>query len=76
MGNFSCLSGSLITAPCEHSDPVPAVVTTAKSGGGGLLNFLKPRILGTDFSGLLILAPMILAQSMGEPPPKAMMLSQ
>ena len=61
------------TAAIVVSEPVPAVVGTAKRGGIFLITLRTPRSSGTDFLGRASLAPHAFAQSIGEPPPKAMM---
>ena len=74
-GNLRCCTGSEITAAMVTSEPVPAVVGTAYNGNMPQKTRNKPAIFTT---GLLFLAraPMILAASMEEPPPTAMIASQ
>lgn len=52
--------------------PVPAVVSTAMSRGNFLQMRSNPFILWIGLLGFTIQAPVTLAQSMAEPPPKAM----
>ena len=70
---FSCVSGSVTTAAKVISEPVPAVVGTAKNGGSFFPTLRYPLIFLTDCLGLTTLAPAAFAQSIGEPPPKAIM---
>ena len=66
----------MITAAIVVSEPVPAVVGTAMSRGSFFLTWNKPLIEFIDLVGFEILAPAPLAQSIGEPPPKAIIASQ
>ena len=62
-----------MTAARVVSLPVPAVVGTATSSGRRLWTCSRPFIWLTLWRGLTIRAPAAFAQSMAEPPPKAMM---
>ena len=64
---------SVMTAARVVSLPVPAVVGTAMRRGRRRWTFRRPRIWGTLCRGFATRAPAALAQSMEEPPPKAMM---
>ncbi len=68
---FSLVVLSLTTAATVVSLPVPAVVGTANKKGILLCTFKSPFICGIVLFGLATLAAIPLAQSMGEPPPKA-----
>ena len=67
---------SVITAATVVSDPVPAVVGTAKMVGILLRTLKSPCSCSTVFPFFTATAPMPLQQSIGEPPPKATMASQ
>ena len=67
----------MTTAPTETSEPVPAVVGMATSGGIFLMYFAPP-VLAAYFSygpSWVAIRPTILAMSMLDPPPSAMMPS-
>ena len=60
------------TAPAEtDSEPVPAVVGTANSGGSFLSTRRVPPIFATLWRGFTTRAPAAFAQSIEEPPPNA-----
>ena len=65
-----------MTAASVTSEPVPAVVGTATSGGRARWTRNRPRIFWMGFAGWAMRAPTPLAQSMAEPPPKPMMAPQ
>lgn len=67
---------SVMTAARVTSLPVPAVVGMATSGGIGLYTFSNPFNLDNGLLGKAARAPMALAQSMLDPPPRAMMAEQ
>ena len=75
MGYFSCVSGLEMTAARVASLPVPDVVGMAMSGGSFFMTRSSPFILGMGLLGRATRAPMPFAQSMGEPPPSAMIAS-
>ena len=70
------VSASTMTAASVVSLPVPAVVGMAISRGSLCQIFRMPAIFPKGFLGRASRAPTALAQSMGEPPPKATRQSQ
>ena len=69
---YLCLiSGFVITAVTVTSLPVPAVVGIATRGGSFFQTLSKPFICSRVFFGYAIHAPVAFAQSIEEPPPKA-----
>ena len=74
--NLSCVFGSDTTAASVTSLPLPAVVGITNSGGIFFPTFKRPRSDLTGFPGRAILAPTTLAQSICEPPPRAINASQ
>lgn len=72
MGYLCFAPLSVMTAANVVSLPVPAVVSTAMSRGNFLQMRSNPFILWIGLLGFTIQAPVTLAQSMAEPPPKAM----
>src|SRR5699024_9106945 len=76
MGYLCRVWASVMTAASVVSLPVPAVVGTAIKRGSFLCTFNIPFIFARDCFGLAIRAPVALAQSILEPPPKPMMQSQ
>ena len=73
---FSCVCVLETTAASVVSEPVPAVVGTAKNGGSLCITFITPRICGMVLFGRTTLAAAALAQSIGLPPPNAIIASQ
>mmetsp|Transcript_72304 Transcript_72304/g.172674 ORF Transcript_72304/g.172674 Transcript_72304/m.172674 type:complete len:216 (+) Transcript_72304:1029-1676(+) len=79
---FFFASGRLMTAATVVSEPVPAVVGIATMGGSlrpvtpYQVTWSMPSMSSRSLSGLAMSAPIALAQSMGEPPPREMRLSQ
>ena len=65
-------AGSLITAASVHSLPVPAVVGIAINTGNLCNTFKTPFILDKGVRFLTTRMPTPFAQSMLEPPPRAM----
>ena len=76
MGYFSRVALLLITAAKVTSLPVPAVVGTAINVGIFLITFKTPFIFPMGLFGRATRAPTIFAQSMGDPPPKAIIALQ
>ena len=72
--NFKWVSSLLITAWRVNSEPVPAVVLTAISGGRGLLKVSIPANLVMS-SPLVRIIPIPFPQSWEEPPPTVMIES-
>src|SRR5699024_1854817 len=75
-GNFSFVSLFVNTAANVASAPVPAVVGTTNNGGKLFKTLNNPFIFSTFLRGFTIRAPVIFAQSIGDPPPKAIIPSQ
>src|SRR5690625_918893 len=76
MAYFSFVSLLEITAAIVASLPVPAVVGMAIKGGILFRTFRTPFKSGIDFLDLTTLAPTTFAQSIGDPPPTAMIPTQ
>ena len=71
MEAFRWVAESVMTAARVVSEPVPAVVGMAIRGTMGFRTRRIPCSCATVRLGWAIFAQMALAQSMGEPPPKA-----
>ena len=71
MGYLWRVFSSVMTAASVVSLPVPAVVGTAISSGRRRITCSRPSMRFSAFLGRTMRAPSALAQSMEEPPPKA-----